>query len=115
MIKKLLVLAMLFMPVATMAGSLANEVLLRDTINGIGGVKMVLSATGHMCHPQLIDAQVLQEPTDLKFNQGIPVSGYWRELWTLSCNQEKVIIPIKFVLDKTGASWIINVSEVKFK
>ena len=115
MIKQLLALAILTVPTVTMAESLANEILQRDTINGAGGIKAILSAKDLQCQPQLMDAQVLQEPTDLKFHRNVPVSGYWRELWTLSCEQSKVVVPIKFVLDKTGASWIINIDEIEFK
>jgi len=115
MIKKLLTLMILGFATTANAESLANDILQRDTINGIGGIKMILGVKGYECQPKLLEAEVLQQPTDIKLYQGVAVSGYWREFWTLQCNDSKVTVPIKFVLDKTGASWVITLDEVEIK
>ena len=115
MIKTIFILAALGFSIPLMAESLANDILKRDTINGMGGVKMILAAKGQKCQPKLIDAKVLQQPTDLQYRNGVPVGGHWREQWTLQCNKKKVVVPIKFILDSTGASWAIRPDEIKFK
>ena len=107
-------MALCFTTVAR-AESLANDILKRDTINGIGGIKMILEVKGYECQPQLLKADVLQQPTEVKFENGVAVSGYWRERWDLQCNDSKVTLPIVFILDRTGASYRITLNEIEIK
>lgn len=58
------------------------------------------------------DTVVIQQPKDLVVENNMYVGGNWREKWTINACGTNVYIPITFVMDNTGTSYIINQKEV---
>lgn len=62
----------------------------------------------------VVNTKVTQSPRNLKKKNGKIIGGDWGELWTIACDEKKVDVPIIFILDETGCSYVINNSGVKF-
>lgn len=58
------------------------------------------------------DTVVIQQPKDLVVKNNMYVGGNWREKWTINACGTNVYIPITFVMNNTGTSYIINQKEV---
>ena len=64
----------------------------------------------------VVNTKVTKEPYDLKYNKnGLAVAGKWEEIWYVKACQRQFEVPIKFVLDPTGASYIIPTANIKAK
>ena len=61
----------------------------------------------------IVNTHVLMPPKDIKMQNGKYVSGYWVEGWDINCCGTMTYVPIKFILDETGANYSINQSLVK--
>ena len=41
------------------------------------------------------------------------VAGQWQEAWIIQACRRRVIVPIDFILDPTGAAFAINVKNIQ--
>lgn len=91
--------------------SLANVKLQADTLLA---AYSVASVKNKGCEEMnILDTHVLIPPKDVKMQGGKYVSGYWVEGWDINCCGKMTYVPIKFTLDKTGASYSIKPNLVK--
>lgn len=92
-------------------GTLGNEKLQYDTLMPVYTMAQIKVQD---CQKYSVtDTKVTKQPYDLKTENGAYVDGKWEELWTVSACGKKVYIPIRFVLDRTGATWAISEKNVK--
>ena len=92
-------------------GTLGNEKLQYDTLMPVYTMAQIKVQD---CQKYSVtDTKVTKQPYDLKTENGAYVDGKWEELWTVSACGKKVYVPIRFVLDRTGATWAIGEKDVK--
>ncbi len=80
-------------------------------------VTVVANSKVKGCQPskiRVINSKVTKEPYNLKEENGVYVSGQWLEEWTVNACGKTVYIPVKFVLDASGATYVISGSEAHF-
>ena len=63
----------------------------------------------------VVNTKVTKEPYDLKYQYGQTVAGKWEEIWSVKACQQQFEVPIKFILDSTGASYMISPENIKAK
>ncbi len=91
--------------------TMANETLIQDTLPS---VYMTASALVPNCENfSVTDTRVLQPPHDLKMQNGRYVAGQWQEAWTVQACHQQLIVPVDFILDPTGATFAINVRNIR--
>jgi len=91
--------------------SLANVKLQADTLLA---AYTTASTKNKGCEDMnIVNTHVLVPPKDLKMEKGKYVSGYWVESWDINCCGNMTYVPIRFTLDKTGASYSINQNLIK--
>lgn len=61
------------------------------------------------------NTKVTKQPYNLKTQNGSYTAGRWEELWTVDACGEKVDVPIEFILDPTGATYVITQNEVRLQ
>ncbi len=54
---------------------------------------------------KVTDTQIIHYPYDVKKKKGEYVKGYWKELWTINCCNNKVQIPITFFIHKNKTTY----------
>lgn len=92
-------------------GTLGNEKLQYDTLMPVYTMAQIKVQD---CQKYSVtDTKVTKQPYDLKTENGAYIDGKWEELWTVSACGKKVYVPIRFVLDRTGATWAIGEKDVK--
>ena len=92
-------------------GTLGNEKLQYDTLMPVYTMAQIKVQD---CQKYSVtDTKVTKQPYDLKTENGAYIDGKWEELWTVSACGKKVYVPIRFVLDRTGATWAISEKNVK--
>ncbi len=62
----------------------------------------------------IYDTAILKQPHDMVMEDGKYVSGSWSEQWAVKACGQNVYVPIEFVLDKDGATYLIDNSKVHF-
>lgn len=93
--------------------SVANTKLQYDTLMP---VYMLVSTKVDNCDSMsVIDTKVTRKPYDLKSVNGRYTQGQWNELWTVKACGKTAKVPIKFVLDSTGASYVISENKIVIK
>lgn len=60
----------------------------------------------------VINTEVVQAPADLVIKSGRPVSGNWKEKWTVNACGVVVQVPITFLIDATGVTYVIKQNEI---
>jgi hypothetical protein len=60
----------------------------------------------------VINTEVFQSPADLVIKSGKPVSGNWKEKWTVNACGVAVYVPITFIIDSTGVTYVIKQNEI---
>lgn len=91
--------------------TMANDTLIQDTLPS---VYMTASALVPSCENfSVTDTRVLQPPHDLKMQNGRYVAGQWQEAWTVQACHQQLIVPVDFILDPTGATFAINVRNIR--
>ena len=55
----------------------------------------------------VLDTKVTKEPYDLEYQDEKKIAGKWEEIWTINACQQEYDVPIEFIIDKTGTSYII--------
>ncbi len=94
--------------------SIANSKLQYDTIVPAFTVAMI--KVGQRCEDlNVIDTQVIQQPTGLQYKKGKPVNGQWTEEWAVNACNKKVYVPIDFILDSKGATFVIDPKNAKLR
>ncbi|MBQ8459143.1 hypothetical protein IJ541_03455 [bacterium] len=90
--------------------TLANRKLQYDTI------MPVYMATGTKlknCETMsIINTKVTRQPYNLKMQGGQYTQGQWEELWTVNACGKTADVPIKFILDSTGATYMISPNNI---
>lgn len=92
-------------------GTLGNEKLQYDTLMPVYTMSQI--KVQDCPKYSVTDTKVTKQPYDLKTENGAYIDGKWEELWTVSACGKKVYVPIRFVLDRTGATWAIGEKDVK--
>ena len=91
--------------------TMANETLIQDTLPS---VYMTASALVPDCKDfSVTDTRVLQPPHDLKMQNGRYIAGQWQEAWTVQACHRQLIVPVDFILDPTGATFAINIRNIR--
>lgn len=54
------------------------------------------------------NTKVTRKPYNLKTKNGAYIAGEWEELWTVKACSKNVDVPIKFILDPSGATYVIS-------
>lgn len=86
--------------------SVANTKLQQDTL---GTVFMAVATKEKDCkNMRVTNTKVTKQPYDLKYKGQQIVGGYWDEIWTVNACSKTYDVPIKFILDETGASYVIS-------
>ena len=62
----------------------------------------------------ITDTAILKQPHDLIKKGDKYVSGSWTELWTVKACGQNVYVPVEFVLDSEGTTYMIDNSKVHF-
>ncbi len=60
------------------------------------------------------NTQIIHYPYDVKKRKNKYISGYWKEMWTVSVCDRPNQIPITFYINSRGASFYIDKSFLKF-
>lgn len=60
----------------------------------------------------VVDTKVIKPPKKTKKKQGKLVGGEWTEEWTVKAGSKLIYVPIVFVLDERGATYIVSIEEV---
>ena len=90
--------------------SAANTKLQYDTLQP---VYMAVGTKASNCdHMKVIDTKVTKQPYNLKYRGQQVVGGLWEELWSVNACSKIYDVPIKFILDDTGASYVISPKNV---
>lgn len=98
------------MKVPLKGGSVANTKLQYDTLMPVyTAVGTFVDGCKNM---SVFDTKVTKEPYDLKQENGTYVDGKWEELWSVNACGAEVAVPVKFVLDPTGATYIVSLDEI---
>lgn len=63
----------------------------------------------------VVNTKVTREPYDLRYQYGQTIGGKWEEVWYVNACQQQFEVPIKFILDPTGASYIISPENIKIR
>lgn len=91
--------------------TIANEKLIQDTLPTVY-MSVAVYASG--CDDfSVSNTKVLQEPHDLKTENGRHVAGKWQELWTVKACQKSFDVPVYFILDPTGATYAVDVRAIR--
>lgn len=86
--------------------SVANTKLQYDTLQP---VYMAVGTKALNCsNMKVIDTKVTKQPYNLKYRGQQVVGGLWDELWSVNACSKIYDVPIKFILDDTGASYVIS-------
>ena len=86
--------------------SIANNKLQYDTLRAVYmAVGTQTSGCGNM---KVTDTKVIKPPYNLKYVGEKAVEGFWEELWTVNACSEIYNVPVKFILDETGASYVLS-------
>lgn len=94
-------------------GTLGNEKLQYDTLMPVYTMAQIkVQDCGKF---YVSNTKVTKQPYDLKTENGAYVDGKWEELWTVSACGKKVYVPVRFILDRTGATWAIGEKNVTVK
>lgn len=62
----------------------------------------------------IYDTAIIKQPKDLKKENGNYISGSWTEQWAVKACGQNVYVPINFVIDESGTSYVIENSKVHF-
>lgn len=62
----------------------------------------------------VIDTAILKQPYNTKFENGKYIEGVWKEQWTVKGCGQNVYIPVNFIIEKSGTTYMINQKEVHF-
>ena len=62
----------------------------------------------------VIDTAILKQPYNTKIENGKYVDGIWKEQWTVKGCGQNIYVPINFVIDKSGTTYMIDQKEVHF-
>lgn len=86
--------------------SIANRQLQYDTLRAVYmAVGTKTTGCGNM---KITDTKVTKPPYNLKYRGEKAVEGFWEELWTVNACSEIYNVPVKFMLDETGASYMVS-------
>ena len=92
-------------------GSIANSKLQYDTIMP---VYASVGTIARKCQKmRIVNTQVIITPYDLKIQNNKTVGGKWEELWTVEACSKQYDVPVKFVLDPTGATYMISPNNIQ--
>ena len=90
--------------------SIANPKLQYDSLMG---VYAAVGAIDQNCDNfSVIDTAVIVSPQNLVSKNDNYVAGDWKELWTVNYCGKNAQVPIKFILDEQGATYLLNPSEI---
>ena len=90
--------------------TVANEKLQYDTLMPV--YMAVATKTKNCDKMSVTNTQVTKEPYDLEYQYGQAVAGKWEELWSVNACQQQFEVPIKFILDITGASYVVSPNRI---
>ena len=62
---------------------------------------------------KITNTRVTKQPYNLKYQNGNAIGGNWEEVRTVNACNQNVYVPIKFILDPTGATYVIEQDKVK--
>ena len=62
----------------------------------------------------VIDTAILKQPYNTKLENGKYVEGTWKEQWTVKGCGQNVYVPVNFIIDKSGTTYMINQKDVHF-
>lgn len=60
----------------------------------------------------ITDTKVTKKPHNLKSQNGTYIAGEWEERWTVFACGSKIYVPVKFILDSTGATYVIHPDKI---
>lgn len=86
--------------------TIANKKLQKDTLMSVYlavGTIMISSCK----KMSVTDTKVTKEPYNLEYKDGNRVAGRWEELWTINACKQEFDVPIEFIMNKTGTSYIV--------
>ena len=90
--------------------SVANTKLQYDTLPP---VYMAVGIKALNCNNmKVIDTKVTKQPYNLEYRGQQVVGGHWEELWSVNACSKIYDVPIEFILDDTGASYVISPKNV---
>ena len=93
--------------------SVANQKLQYDTLMS---VYMAVGTQVANCeNMKVVNTKVTKQPYNLKYRGQQVVGGLWEELWSVNACSKIYDVPIKFILDETGASYVISPQNVMSK
>lgn len=82
--------------------TLANTKLQYDTISSVyAAANMKVPSCNNL---SIVNSKVLKQPSN----------GNWQEEWVVNACGKKVFVPITFILDYSGATYMISPKEVHF-
>ncbi len=62
----------------------------------------------------IYDTAILKQPHDLIKKDGKLVSGFWEEQWAVKACGQNVYVPIEFIIEPDGTTFVIENSKVHF-
>ena len=62
----------------------------------------------------IVDTAILKQPHNLVKDGDNYVAGSWSEQWTVRACGQNVYIPIDFLIDETGTTYVIENNKVHF-
>lgn len=95
--------------------TLANEVLIKDTMPAVYSAVVTKSSSNECNDFTVINTEILQPLYNLREENNRFVAGEWMEMWTVKVCEHKYEVPIKFMLDKTGATYAISPHDIMVK
>ena len=57
---------------------------------------------------KVTNTTVTKQPYNLKYKNQQAVAGVWEELWTVKACSKNYNVPVKFILDSKGASYVVS-------
>ncbi len=86
--------------------SVANKKLQYDTLRP---VYMAVGTKAANCkNMKIVNTKVTKQPYNLKYRGQQVVGGLWEELWSVNACSKIYDVPIKFILDETGATYMVS-------
>lgn len=90
--------------------SIANHKLQYDTLRS---VYMAVGIKTNNCgNMKVVNTKVTKQPYNIRYRGQQAVSGDWEELWSINACSEIYNVPVKFILDETGASYVVSPNNI---